>query len=165
MGRITALKRRKSPLIRVDDNIIFLERRAKSRQVGETLTMDNETVERIADAHPARLRIVDYRDALCEIAVPVEIGMANPRACFDYRYTCIVAYEAYQPCASPRDDYIHNSDRIEKCRHRLAGRRKKGACRRIHAVSLQYGRDDSDYAAVRMLSLRAALENADVPAL
>lgn len=68
--------------------------------------MNNQTVERIAYAHPAGFGIEHDIAAFFQISVTVEIGVAYPGSGFDNRYKRMFAYIIYQSTAASWNDKV-----------------------------------------------------------
>ena len=126
--------------------------------------MDYQAVQCIADADTSRLGIADYRFALLEVALLVEIGVDDTRTSLYHRHLRVLVDSRYQPLTAPRNQQVHIAYGLHQdlCRlmvvwQQLYGLRVKSRL----AYRLLYQLDEDYVALVRIL---AALQNHGIPA-
>lgn len=124
--------------------------------------MDDERVERVADAYAARLGVQDDRRALFRVARPVEIGVADAGARFDHRYAGVVAHEVDQSPPAARNDQIDQSRGTEQRGRRFVRGRQQGEGVLVEAVRRERAADQRGDRRIGVAGVAAPFEDAGV---
>ena len=135
------MQRRPCRFVGLQFDPFFGQRTAEARQVGQAVAVDDERVERVADAYAARLGVQDDRRALFRVARPVEIGVADAGARFDHRYAGVVAHEVDQSPPAARNDQIDQSRGTEQRGRRFVRGRQQGEGVLVEAVRRERAAD------------------------
>ena len=95
-------------------------------EVGETVFVDDQCVERVAYTYAARLGVEYDVASHGEVAILVEVSADYSGPGLNDRYAGVVADEINQPLASAWDAHVHISDSIEHSRCGFVCGRKQG---------------------------------------
>ncbi len=152
-------------LIGIEDDILCCQGGAERGEVGQTGTVDDEAVEGIAHAHTAGLGILDDGGSLCQVALRIEVGVADAGTGLDDGHAGIVAHIVDEGTAATGDDEVDLTHGTEQTGRGLAMGREEGAHGGVDAMGGEHAMDDVYNLAVGALGIGASLEQAHVATL
>ncbi len=100
--------------IGVDYHILFSHPDAEFGKIGQPAFMQNQAVQRIANAYTAGFGIENNVFPFFQITGFIKIGMADTGAGFDNGNLRILAYKIYQTLSATRNYHIHRSHRTHQ---------------------------------------------------
>ena len=151
--------------IGIDDNVLLRHLIAERRQVAKTALMDQQTVERVADADAARLGVVDDSLAHLQVAVFVEVGIHNAGTGLDDRDAGGVAHEVDKFTSTTWNAKVDVADGVQHLARRLVGSRQQGDHVSRHAVARQHLMNQCHLLAVRAVGILTTFQHTGVTAL
>ena len=94
---------------------------ARSREECAGLaSVNEETLERVANTGADRLAVDDQADREFEIAARIGEQMTDSLVMLNHRHPRVLGHEAYEPLAAPRDDQIDETREAQHSAHRFA---------------------------------------------
>ena len=87
-----------------------IEREAREER-GGLACVDEQALERVADAGADRLAVHDQRERQLDVGALVDVQMADALVVLDHRHPRVLGDEAHEPLASPRDHEIDETRR------------------------------------------------------
>ena len=160
-----AMQGGKSGLIGKEQHLLFQKRFNKGREVTKAVAVDDEGVERVADAGAAGFGVEDDLLAQFKVAAFVEIGVHNACAGFDDGNLGVVAHKVDQLLAPSWNDHVDVANRIEHDGGglTLSGEQVNGIG--VDAVLFQDAMDKLDNGDVGVHGIAAALQHSGVTRL
>ena len=162
--RIHVFQHAERTLVGIDSYVLGRQRRAEGREVLQARTMDDEAVQRVADAHAPRLRIEHDGLAHLQITRSVEIRVHHAGARFNAGDAGVVADKVDEPAAAARDDDVDVADGVQQRVRRLVRGGQQGRGRRGDAPARQHPLHDRHGGAVRRIRILPAFQHAGIPA-
>src|SRR5690606_9222797 len=118
--------------------------------------MDNQTIQGIADTHPAGFSVGNDFGPFFQISRYIEVGVHDSSTGFYHRYPGIVPYKVYQSLAAPWNNKIPIAHRIKQFLGGLTLSRQEGDNMRVDAILLQHLMNDLLYSQIGGMGVAAA---------
>ena len=131
----------------------------------ESVFVDEETIQGIADADTACLGVVDDCFAHFQVTVLVKIGIHHASPRLDDRDAGSVAHEVDKFAAATWDAEVHIAHSIQHLARSLVGCRQQGDNIGVDAIFLQYFVNQCHLFPVTLIGIFATFQNTGVAAL
>ncbi len=149
----------------MEPDTLLAQWRDECGQVGEARGVDDDAVERVADAGAPRLGVEDDAAPHVEVAVLVEVTVHHAGARLDDRHFGVVADKLYQPLAATGNaevDVVHGGEHLTRC---LMRERQQFDGRRVDALLAQHLLDKADARPTRCFGVFSTFQHAGVATL
>ena len=104
------------------------------KQVAQTLLVDNQAVEGIANANTTCLGVADDSLAFLHVAIHIEVGVHHTSTRLDDRNTSCISHEIYQATTTTRNAQVDIAYSIQHLASSLVGGRQQCHDSRVYII-------------------------------